>query len=565
MFEAMPTAFLFFIAAGLLILLPKGPARGILLLVTPIIAAFQLWTAGLGNFTQIGFFGFELELMRVDKLSRIFSLVFCLAAFLGNLYAWHVRDTVQQVAALLYAGSAIGAALSGDLITLFFYWEGTAIASVFLIWARGTEGAYHTGLRYLIIQIGSGVILIAGVVLFYRDTGLIAFEQMTLGSTATWLIFIAFGIKCAFPLLHNWLQDSYPAATVTGTVILSAFTTKLAVYALARGFAGTELLIYIGTIMTLFPIFFAEIENDLRRVLAYSLNNQLGFMVVGVGIGTEMALNGTASHAFAHILYKALLFMSVGAVLFRTGTSKASELGGLYRTMPITAMFCLIGAASISAFPLFSGFVTKSIILDEAASAHMALIWAALVFASAGVLSHSGIKIPFFAFFAHDSGKRPKEAPPHMLLAMGLTAFLCIAIGVYPDPLYAILPYPIDYHPYTIYHVVGQLQLLLFALLAFAFLYRWGIHPPEIRAVNLDSDWTYRKAGPSVMYWLSWVVGSIYGVLTYLLIQTAERTIRRLYKSHGPEGQMARSWPAGAMVMSIAVLLGATLVISFLT
>ncbi|PCH96552.1 MAG: Na(+)/H(+) antiporter subunit D, partial [Rhodobacteraceae bacterium] len=495
MFDMLPTAFIFFAAAAVLLALPKtGPYRGIVLLLTPILAATLVWNAGFGNFAQLSFFGFDLELMRIDSLSRIFVLVFCLAAFLGNLYAWHVRDTVQQVSALLYAGSAIGATLAGDMITLFFYWEGTAIASVFLIWARGTEGAYWTGMRYLIIQIGSGVILIAGVVLFYHETGSILFEKMTLGSLATWLIFLSFGIKCAFPLMHNWLQDSYPAATVTGTVILSAFTTKLAVYALARGFAGTEILIYIGTVMALFPIFFAEIENDLRRVLAYSLNNQLGFMVVGIGIGTDMALNGTASHAFAHILYKALLFMAVGAVLFRTGTSKASELGGLYRTMPLTAMFCLVGAASISAFPLFSGFVTKSLILDATATEHYPWIWAALVFASAGVLSHSGIKIPFFAFFAHDSGKRPAEAPRNMLLAMGITAFLCIAIGVFPEPLYAILPYDVVYHPYSMGHVVGQLQLLFFALLAFGVLFRMGIHPPEMRAINLDFDWTYRKA-----------------------------------------------------------------------
>ncbi|MFT5638271.1 MAG: multicomponent Na+:H+ antiporter subunit D, partial [Paracoccaceae bacterium] len=417
MLESIPTAFLFFAAGFVLLALPQGRLRGALLLAVPLLAGWQVWNLPLGNLVQVSFFGFELELMRVDKLSRVFGLIFALAAFLGNLYAWHVRDTVQQVAAILYAGSAIGAVFAGDLITLFFYWEGTAIASVFLIWARRTEGAYHTGMRYLIVQIGSGVILLAGTALFYRETGSIEFGQMTLGSLATWLIFLSFGIKCAFPLLHNWLQDSYPAATITGTVILSAFTTKLAVYALARGFAGTEILIYIGVIMTLFPIFFAEIENDLRRVLAYSLNNQLGFMVVGIGIGTEMALNGTASHAFAHILYKALLFMSVGAVLYRTGTSKASELGGLYRTMPRTAIFCLVGAASISAFPLFSGFVTKSLILDEAAGQHYPIIWALLVFASAGVLSHSGIKIPFFAFFAHDSGLRPREAPMHMQLA----------------------------------------------------------------------------------------------------------------------------------------------------
>ncbi|MCH1468709.1 MAG: Na(+)/H(+) antiporter subunit D [Rhodobacteraceae bacterium] len=563
MIEAMPTFYLFVLAALGAGLLPKGSMRAALLLLVPVLAALQIWSLPEGNLYQVELLGQQLELMRVDKLSRVFGLIFCIAAFLGNLYAWHIKDTVQQIAAVLYSGSAIGAVFAGDLVTLFFYWEGTAIASVFLIWARRTEGAYHTGMRYLIIQITSGVILLAGTALLYRETGSIAFEQMTLGSLATWLIFLSFGMKCAFPFLHNWLQDSYPAATITGTVILSAFTTKLAVYALARGFAGTEMLIYIGAVMTLFPIFFAEIENDLRRVLAYSLNNQLGFMVVGIGVGTEMALNGTASHAFAHILYKALLFMSVGAVLLRTGTSKASELGGLCRTMPRTALFCLIGAASISAFPLFSGFVTKSLIMDETANEHYPIIWAILVFASAGVLSHSGIKIPYFTFFGHDSGLRPKEAPWNMQLAMGITAFLCIFIGVYPDPLYALLPYDVVYKPYTTNHVIAQLQLLCFALLAFAVLMRSGIHPPEIRAVNLDVDWIYRRLIPKLYRPIAALIGLTWTALSEATLKNLGQFQNLLYRWHSPETGMARVRPTGAMVIWVAILLAVTLIASY--
>ena len=563
MISILPTAFIFIAAALMLGLLPKGHIRGVILLITPILAAWQVWNLPVGIYMQVEFVGQTLDMMRVDKLSRIFGLIFCLAAFLGNLYAWHVRDFIQQIAALLYAGAAIGAVFAGDLITLFFYWEGTALASVFLIWARRTEGSYHTGMRYLIIQITSGVILLAGTALLYRETGSITFERMTLSSLGTWLIFLSFGMKCAFPLLHNWLQDSYPAATITGTVILSAFTTKLAVYALARGFAGTELLIYIGAVMTIFPIFFAEIENDLRRVLAYSLNNQLGFMVVGIGVGTEMAINGTASHAFAHILYKALLFMSVGAVMLRTGTSKASELGGLCRTMPRTAIFCLVGAASISAFPLFSGFVTKSLIMDETANQHYPIIWAILVFASAGVLSHSGIKIPYFTFFGHDSGLRPKEAPIHMQIAMGFTAFLCIFIGIYPDPLYALLPYDVAYKPYTMSHVIGQLQLLCFALLAFVVLMRTGIHPPEIRAVNLDVDWIYRRLIPTL-----YIIIHAKVVNAFLLFEVVANTlvqvvIKSLYRLHGPETGVSRMRGVGAMVMWVAILLGIALTASY--
>jgi multicomponent Na+:H+ antiporter subunit D len=565
MAESFPIAFLFFAGAALLFALPKGHARAALLLAVPVVAGLMVWSLPEGNLWTARLIGLDLEFMRVDRLSRIFALIFTLAAFLGNLYAWHVRDTVQQVAALLYAGSAIGAVFAGDLITLFLYWEGTAIASVFLIWARRTEGAYHTGMRYLVVQIGSGVLLLAGAALFYRETGTIAFEKMTLGSPGTWLIFLAFGIKCAFPLLHNWLQDAYPAATVTGTVILSAFTTKLAVYSLARGFPGTELLVYIGAIMTLFPIFYAVIENDLRRVLAYSLNNQLGFMVVGVGIGTELSLNGTASHAFAHILYKALLFMSVGAVLFRTGTAKGSELGGLYKTMPLTMIFCVVGAASISAFPLFSGFISKSLILSAATHEGYYVVWGILLFASAGVFHHSGIKIPYFAFFAHDSGLRPKEAPFHMLLAMGITAFLCIAIGTFPAPLYAILPYDVDYVPYTTTHVVTQLQLLFFSALAFTVLMRTGIYPPELKSVNLDADWTYRRFLPNLITRLSAVVSRFWDAKMRFWLRRRDQIVSRLFQEYGPEGRVAQSATTGSMVLWIAVFLGITLIVNFVS
>ncbi len=561
----IPTSYIFYLAAVVAFVFSRSHMfRSTLSLIVPIIALLQVWNLEIGNSHQVEFFNFQLELMRVDKLSKVFGIIFCLAAFLGNLYAWHVKDVVQQIATLFYTGSAIGAVFAGELVSLFFYWEGTAIASVFLIWARRTEAAYHTGMRYLIIQIGSGVILLAGLAIQFNNTGSIAFDQMELATLSSWLIFISFGIKCAFPFLHNWLQDSYPAATVTGTVILSSFTTKLAIYALARSFAGTEILIYIGAIMTLFPIFFAEVENDLRRVLAYSLNNQLGFMVVGIGVGTELALNGTASHAFAHILYKSLLFMSVGAVLFRTGTSKASELGGLYRTMPLTALFCLIGAASISAFPLFSGFVTKSLIMDATAKEHYPIIWAVLVFASAGVLSHSGIKIPYFTFFAHDSGLRPREAPVNMLFAMLITAFLCVFLGIFPHFLYGILPYEVNYKPYTVSHVVAQMQLLCFALLAFTVIMKLGFHPPEIRAINLDTDWFYRKFIPNVLVVVRTRLGSFLKSVFSALEDRIRSAERALFNLFGPTASFARVFTNGTMILWIAIIfIGALIIVLF--
>jgi multicomponent Na+:H+ antiporter subunit D len=562
---------LILILGALVLPLLRGRAQAALTLVLPLASFAHLSLFGEGTTATLEVLGVSLTPVRVDRLSLVFGIVFHIAACLSALYALHVRDATQHVSAMVYVGSAVGAVFAGDLVTLFVYWELTAISSVFLIWASRSERATRAGLRYLVIQVGSGVLLLAGVVLHYRATGSVAFTRLIGedGSLATagpgvLLILAAFGIKCAFPLLHNWLQDAYPKATVTGTVFLSAFTTKLAVYTLVRGFPGTDALIWIGVVMTLFPIFFAVIENDLRKVLAYSLNNQLGFMVVGVGVGTELALNGAVAHAFVHIIYKGLLFMSMGAVLYRTGTSKASELGGLYRSMPLTAVCCVVGAMSISAFPLFSGFVAKSLTLSAVAHEHLVWVWLGLLAASAGVMEHSGIKIPFFSFFGHDSGIRCKEAPAHMLLAMGIAAVLCVAIGCYPAPLYALLPFEVDYQPYAdLGHCLTQLQLLLFAALAFGVLMRTRLYPPEVPSVNLDSDWVYRRGLPR----LGGAVGGVAAKLRFALTGVAGRwlsvALRTVHHLHGPRGLLARTWATGGIAFWAILCLFGYLLLAF--
>ncbi|MEZ9142668.1 Na(+)/H(+) antiporter subunit D, partial [Shewanella sp. 10N.286.52.E4] len=478
--------FVLFIIGGLIAATTRGKLRGALMIAIPVISGLHLWTVPEGIHLQLMFLDYELVPYRADKLSLMFGYIFHIAAFIGIVYSLHVKDTVQQVAAMLYAGSAIGAVFAGDLLTLFVFWELLAFTSVFLVWARRTPAAYSAGMRYLIMQVLSGVILLVGALFYINETGSIAFDYIGLNGIAGWLIFIAFGIKCAFPFAHTWLTDAYPEATPTGTVLLSAFTTKVAVYALARAYPGTEILIYIGAAMTCFPIFFAVIENDLRRVLAYSLINQVGFMVVGIGIGTSLALNGAVSHAFNDVIFKGLLFMSMGAVLHMTGRINGSDLGGLYKTMPKTTILCIVGAASISAFPLFSGFVSKSMVMSAAMETGHDWVWLMLLFASAGVFHHAGIKIPYFAFFAHDSGIRANDPPVNMLTAMFIAACLCIGIGIYPAALYSLLPYDTGYNPYDATHVLAQTQLLLFSALAFVWLNLKGMYPPELRSTHLD-------------------------------------------------------------------------------
>ena len=583
MLSSLPPFVLFFVGA-VVIAFTRGTARKVLILAIPLVGGLNLWFGvEPGLHLQFDLLGYTLTPYRADKLSLLFGYLFHLAAFLGFIYALHLGDGapegsvagevgeddivgnasagLQHVAAMVYAGSALGAVFAGDFITLFIFWELLAISSAFLVWARKSERSYATGFRYLIIHVISGVLLLSGALMLAHETGSIEFGHVGLAGTgaAGWILLLSFGIKAGFPLLHNWITEAYPESTPTGTVFLSAFTTKVAVYALARSFVGTDVLIYIGTAMTFFPIFYAVLENDLRRVLGYSMINQIGFMVAGIGIGTSMAVNGAVAHAFADVIFKGLLFMSMGAVMTMTGRTKGTDLGGIYKTMPFTAGLCIVGASAISAFPLFSAFVTKSMIMVAAIEEGHYIVWLFMLFASAGVLEHAGIKIPFFSFFAHDSGIRAKEPPRNMLIAMSIGAVLCVLIGVFPTQFYTLLPYEMDYHPYDLRHVVTQLQLLAFGALGFITLVKSGVYPDEKRAIHVDAEWFYRKAGP-------WLVGTVGRAVTRVdvyvrssVLEFVGSIMHGAKRTHGPVGPLAKSWPTGSMVLWVAILLVAYL------
>ena len=545
----------FYVGAVLLALAPGARLQQLIMLALPVVGALNLVALGDGVSWQVGLFDYTLVLLQADRLSMLFGYLFHLAAFIGFVFALNVRDRLQHVAAALYAGSALGAVYAGDLITLFLFWEMLALTSVFLILARRTERAYRASMRYLLIQVFSGVLLLSGALVLIAETGDATFQRMTLSGLGPWLIFIAIGIKCCFPGLHNWLTDAYPEATPSGTVFLSAFTTKVAVYALARGFPGTDLLVIIGAVMAMFPIFFAVIENDLRRVLAYSLINQVGFMVCGIGIGTAMAINGAISHAFNDVIFKGLLFMTMGAVLHRTGKMNGSELGGLYKSMPWTTGFCIVGAASISAFPLFSGFVSKSMVMVAALEENHSVVWLALLFASAGVFHHAGIKIPYFAFYAHDSGIRCREAPLNMLVAMALGAAVCLFNGMYPWLLYDMLPFPVDYEPYTAAHILTQCQLLFFSALAFVWLQLQGLYPPELRSTNIDVEWSYRKGLPAAAGLVRRGAGAVWGRLSALGALCVSRMTAAVEYVLEDYGLLRRTWTTSTTALWILILL----------
>ncbi|MGR3220183.1 MAG: Na(+)/H(+) antiporter subunit D [Candidatus Anammoxibacter sp.] len=499
MVRSVPPPVIFIIGAILIPLL-KGKVKSSYILLLPILGFLNLINIPEGKHWIVSFMDYSLTLGNVDRLSLVFGYIFHIIAFLTILFAINMKNDLEYVSGFVYSGAALGVVFAGDLISFFCFWELMTLGSGFLIWGQKTRRAITAGFRYMLYHFFGSIILLVGIIIYVVQTGSIDIGYIGLNGLGSYLIFFGIGVNCAWPILHTWLTDSYPEATIAGAVFLSAFTTKTAVYALARTFPGAEPLIWIGVGMAAFPIFFAVIENDLRKVLAYSLINQVGFMVVGIGIGTELAINGAVAHAFNDILFKGLLFMSMGAIIYRTGKINATDLGGLYKSMPLTCIFCIVGAASISAFPFFSGFVSKSMVMSAAGDGHMIFVWFVLLFASAGVFHHAGIKIPFFAFFSHDAGIKTKEAPVNMLIAMGIAAFLCIFIGTCPRYLYSILPYAVDYEPYTVSHIMAQTQLLFFSAVAFVLLLLAGIYPSEIRAVNIDVDWLYRKGANGFMW-----------------------------------------------------------------
>ncbi|PYS04602.1 MAG: Na(+)/H(+) antiporter subunit D [Acidobacteria bacterium] len=476
----------------------KGEVKRAAMLILPAAALIDCLLMTPGTYGVTRFLGQDLVFGRADRLSLVFSYVFSLMAFLGMVYALHVEDDSQHVAALTYAGGALGVTFAGDFLSLYVFWELMAISSALLVLLRRESSAVAAGFRYLLVHIFGGLILLGGIVLHWSETGSLAFGDMGAysGGMAWALILVAFLLNAAVPPLGAWLSDAYPEATVTGAVFMTAFTTKSAVYALIRGFAGTELLVWLGAAMAVYGVVYAVLENDARRLLAYHIISQVGYMVCGVGIGTALATNGATAHAFAHILYKALLFMGAGAVLQTTGLRKLSEMGGLYKTMPVTLGLYMIGAFAISAVPLFSGFVSKSMVIAAAGEVHRPVIFLMLTLASAGTFLHTGLKLPYYMFFGKDSGRRSQEPPRNMLVAMGLAAVACVLIGVFPGLLYERLPNPVDFVPYTLQHVTSTLGMLGFTALGFFLLLKQLDPEPTI---SLDTDWFYRRGSAGVM------------------------------------------------------------------
>lgn len=500
------------VGALLLPFLPGKTSKNPFLLLVPALAFIAVYISEPGTYGVFRFMDWDLTFGRVDALSNVFGYIMTLMCFIGTLYGWHVDDPKEHMAAWLYVAGSLGVIYCGDFLVLFLFWELMAFSSVFLVWFRKRKGSLACGYRYLLVHTAGGLFLLAGIILRYKATGGdISFTLLDVAhpTAYTYLIMIGFILNAAVPPFHAWLPDAYGEATVSGAVFMCAFTTKTAIYALARGLAGMEILVPLGVVMALYGVVYAVLENDSRRLLAYHIISQVGYMVAGVGIGTQLAINGACAHAFAHILYKGLLFMGTGSVLYMTGKSKFSELGGLYKKMPLTFVFTLIGGLSISAFPLFSGFVSKSMIIAAGFEEH--IYWAAflLTLASAGTFLHTGLKVPYFIWFgknncSKETWEKAADPPMNMQAAMIIASALCIGIGCYVPYLYGMLPFQEAAHEYAgvvygSYHLSETLQILLFTALGF-FLFVKKLAPEP--TISIDLDWFYRMGGRG-FFWLA--------------------------------------------------------------
>ncbi|MFW2366221.1 MAG: Na(+)/H(+) antiporter subunit D [Desulforhopalus sp.] len=529
---------LIMIFGAMLLPLIKEPFKKLYLCAVPILTFIDViylsWHPGVhGVVTFMG--DWTLTFGRVDGLSMVFGFIMALMAIIGTVYGLHVKDDWQHIAAWFYVAGSLGVIYCGDYLVLFLFWEMMAFASTFLVWFNKDKGALAAGYRYLLVHTFGGVVLLLGFVLRYQATGDLSFVQMDEQNTHlyTWLIMAGLMLNAAVPPLHSWLPDAYSKATITGAVFMCAFTTKTAIYTLARAYAGFDVLIVLGVIMAIYGIIYAMMENDIRKLLGWEIVSQVGYMVTGVGIGTALAINGTCAHAFAHILYKGLLFMAAGAVIHATGKSKFTELGGLYKKMPLTLFFMVIGGISVSAFPFFSGFVSKSMIIAAGFEAHLLVAGFLLTVVSVGTFLVAGLRLPYLIFFgenrcSEETWARAEEPPWNMNLAMGAAAFLCFFIGSFTPFLYNMLPNSgVAYHPYGGYHLSETLQILAFTAVAFMFLKdKLGARD----TISLDLDWFYRLGGRGFQWlasvpiqWVDNMWGMAYRVVgLYTLMTTAK-------------------------------------------
>ena len=505
---ALPPALVYFAGA---LLLPLVPARlrfpAVLTTTVAGFAVTAMLVSGTTGWILPFLPGAGLTLLAVDGLSYVVGFIFAAISIIAVIYARELSGPVQQAAILVQAGSAMGMVFAGDFISVFIFWEVLALSSLVLIWQGGPE-ARGAGYRYALLHILGGAFLLGAIALQYAATGSLAVGPAAAGLT-TLLFLIGVGVNAAVIPFHAWLPDAYPRSTVAGSVVLCIFTTKAAIYLLARTLPGLELVMYLGAVMVVYGIVFAILQDDMRTLLSYHIVSQVGYMVAAIGIGTELAINGGIAHLFNHILYKALLFMVAGVIIYRTGHHRLSELGGLWRTMPVTFGCCIIASAAIAGVPGFNGYVSKELIVGAAAESGFFLLETLLLIGSIGTFL-SFVKFNYYAFLKERDPPASTDPPRSMQVAMVTAAAGCIVLGVFPGLLFVLLPYPVTHDVFSISHIL-ELLVTFSGLILLLWVARNLSRP--ITYIPPDVMDGYRAAGRGITWFATVILPAAAGFL----------------------------------------------------
>ncbi|KYO57531.1 proton-conducting transporter membrane subunit [Tistrella mobilis] len=566
LFATLPPAGLLLLGALLTALLPRG-LRALPVIAAPVAVLAVAWLLPDGAGAGHAWLDQVLIPVTVDATGRAFATIFALAALAGGLYALPRASTTELVAAQAYGAGAVGLAFAGDLLTVLVFWEVLAIGSTVVIWAAGTERARRAAMRYLQIHLAGGMILMIGIVGHITGGGANTLAALTgdidAGSWAAWFILAGVVINAGAPPLWAWVSDAYPEASSTGMVFLSAFTTKAAVLVLIRLFPGTEILVWTGIVMAAYGALYAVIENDLRRVLAFSIVSQVGFMVTAVGIGTPLALAGASAQAFAHILYKSLMTMAAGHMVAATGRRRLADLAGIGRAMPLTWAALLLGGLGLAAVPLTAGFVSKGVILSALGKDGAGIAWAALVGIAVVSTVYAALKLPVVLWGTHrlqGAGRGIGDPGVMQMLAMGFMAALVVGIGVVPGTLLGMFPASADYAVFTADHLITQIQLLAAAAIV------WFAAAPRLvpgRGITRDFDWIYRTFLPRLAAEFAIHGDPLRSGLAKRIHRRIDFVMAGIFRIHGPEAPLARDWPTGGTVLGITVMLGLCLVVYY--
>ena len=485
-----------------------------LLFLPPLSAIVLVFRMKLGSYWALSYVGQKLVLGRVDTLSMSFLILFSLMTFICTIFAFNVREKAHHVASLFYMGASLACILAGDYWTLYIFWQIMTVSSAFLIWFSRRPRSAQAGFRYMLLLLLSSVLLLAGILMRQRVTGTFVFGPADTHMMwhFDWLILTAFCINGAVVPFHAWLTDAYPEATVAGAVFLSVFTTKTAIYTLTRCFVGLEFLVVLGAVMAVYGAFYALTANHIRRILAYLMISQGGFMLAGIGMDTGMGLEGALALVYAHTFYNALLFMAAGCLIHTLKEDHLTSLGGLAPRTPFILACTMVGALSMSAMPLLNGFVSIPLIL-EACWQKTPFSTMILALAMAGVFMAVGLRLPYFVFWSKKPQKleKPVKLPLNMTAAMVLTALFCFIQGIFPQLIYRWMPQPLGVNPFTLRKILGA--FLFLALISILFIFVRERLAPTTRRLP-DFDLLYRFVGRVIMTLLARPLAWMDGVWT---------------------------------------------------